>query len=89
MTIAAELTPGKDARAAAAPSPVVLVALVFAGLAAAAFTLLLALTSDHLREPASTARSWCGPHSGNQTRPHRDHTTDASGGAYDSNNPHG
>jgi hypothetical protein len=49
MTIAAELTPGKDDRVAAAPSPVVLVAPCLPAWPAAAFTLLLALTSSTRR----------------------------------------
>jgi signal transduction histidine kinase len=51
MTIAAEVTPVNGARRIAAPRASVLVAVAIAGLAAAACTLLLALTSDHLREP--------------------------------------
>jgi signal transduction histidine kinase len=51
MTIAAELTPVNGARPIAAPRASVLVAIALAGVGAAGCTLLVALTSDHLREP--------------------------------------
>jgi signal transduction histidine kinase len=49
-TIAARV-PVADSRVGRAPRPVVLIAIVLAGLVAAGITILVGLTSDHLREP--------------------------------------
>jgi signal transduction histidine kinase len=51
MTIAAEIAPRASERFVRSPRPTVLVGIVLAALAASACTVLLAVTSDHIREP--------------------------------------